>query len=126
MRQEIAELWVKALRSGEYTQAAGVLRRDDSFCCLGVLCDLYREATSDGTWDETPRSEPDGLPVYAFAGAEETLPNEVITWAGMETPNGILDPVESGAEEMCLSGLNDDGSTFSGLALVIEQYAAKL
>lgn len=32
--------WVEALRSGEYQQGQGRLRDGDSFCCLGVLCDL--------------------------------------------------------------------------------------
>jgi len=42
--------WIKALRSGEYKQAHGRLRRwrngEESFCCLGVLADIELE----GTW----------------------------------------------------------------------------
>jgi hypothetical protein len=34
------ELWLAALRSGEYTQGRGQLRIDDTFCCLGVLCEV--------------------------------------------------------------------------------------
>lgn len=30
--------WVKALRSGEYSQATGNLQKDNSYCCLGVAC----------------------------------------------------------------------------------------
>lgn len=40
-------LWVSKLEDGSYTQAAGRLRSGDSFCCLGVMCDL---ADPDG-WD---------------------------------------------------------------------------
>lgn len=42
---QVVELWVKALRSGEYRQAKEVLvdRREGSFCCLGVLQDLAKK-----------------------------------------------------------------------------------
>jgi len=32
--------WVKALRSGDYEQATGVLYNGTGFCCLGVACDI--------------------------------------------------------------------------------------
>ena len=41
MNKDIKTLWVAALRSGDYEQAQGVLKRDGGFCCLGVLCDLH-------------------------------------------------------------------------------------
>ena len=34
------EEWINALKSGEYTQGVGQLRKDDKYCCLGVYCDL--------------------------------------------------------------------------------------
>ena len=37
---DIAQRFVRALRSGAYAQARGALRVDDEFCALGVLCDL--------------------------------------------------------------------------------------
>jgi hypothetical protein len=40
MNQEIKQKWVEALRSKKYKQGRGVLRRKDTYCCLGVLCDL--------------------------------------------------------------------------------------
>jgi hypothetical protein len=44
MRLDIAKKWVEALRSGKYKRATHRLRaNEDSFCCLGVLCDLYAE-----------------------------------------------------------------------------------
>ncbi len=33
--------WVKALRSGKYTQARGRLQREEGFCCLGVACKIF-------------------------------------------------------------------------------------
>ncbi len=36
--------WVKRLRSGAYKQGFGYLRNtDDSYCCLGVLCEIAVE-----------------------------------------------------------------------------------
>lgn len=33
--------WIKALRSGKFNQTREALRRkDNSYCCLGVLCQL--------------------------------------------------------------------------------------
>ena len=47
MTPELKARWVAALRSGEYEQGGGALRRSrpqrpDEFCCLGVLCDLVK------------------------------------------------------------------------------------
>lgn len=41
---ELIKKWVKALRSGEYTQGKKALRdTENNFCCLGVLCDITKE-----------------------------------------------------------------------------------
>lgn len=41
---ENKQKWIEALRSGKYSQTQRVLRRDEddsqSYCCLGVFCDL--------------------------------------------------------------------------------------
>ncbi len=62
--------WIKALRSGEYSQTTGVLRRKftDAFgtqigvgyCCLGVLCDIFKP--KDAMWT------PDSQGYYAILG----------------------------------------------------------
>lgn len=36
MNEEMKSKWVKALRSGQYKQARGRVKRDDSYCCIGV------------------------------------------------------------------------------------------
>ena len=41
MNKEIKKRWVKALRSGKYKQGFKALRINDTYCVLGVLCDLY-------------------------------------------------------------------------------------
>lgn len=40
MDQELKAKWTAALRSGEYKQGAGRLRRDTGYCCLGVLGEI--------------------------------------------------------------------------------------
>lgn len=44
MTQEQRDAWCNALRSGEYRQGEGALRRrrngEDQYCCMGVLCDV--------------------------------------------------------------------------------------
>lgn len=47
MDPEIKAKWVAALRSGEYKQTRGMLKKEGpdgpSFCCLGVLADVIGE-----------------------------------------------------------------------------------
>lgn len=44
MDQELKVKWVVALRSGQYTQGAGYLKKnwevEPKHCCLGVLCEV--------------------------------------------------------------------------------------
>jgi len=40
MNQEIKTQWIKALRSGKYSQTTETLQDSTGFCCLGVLCDV--------------------------------------------------------------------------------------
>jgi hypothetical protein len=48
MNKEIKEKWINALRSGKYEQGKSQLRSlSNKFCCLGVLCDLYKDELKD-------------------------------------------------------------------------------
>ncbi len=41
MNKTLMKKWAKALRSGKYKQGRHSLRnKNDTFCCLGVLCDI--------------------------------------------------------------------------------------
>ena len=48
---ENQKLWVEALRSGKYLQGKERLVQKDgpniTYCCLGVACKLYEEATKE-------------------------------------------------------------------------------
>ena len=63
--REFKEAWIKALKSGNYTQGAGALRRENEqlidkpeYCCLGVACSVagVPEEYISGEWIETDYS----------------------------------------------------------------------
>lgn len=110
MDPEKRELWKVALLSGEYTQGQNALRRSDgSFCCLGVLCDLYRKETGKGEWVEDL-----GNKYFAFCQANTPdeageLPLTVREWAGI-TGNRRVRVESTGTT---LAWENDRGMTFA-------------
>lgn len=129
MKKEVANLWIKALKSGKYKQGRGTLRTDcDEFCCLGVLCDLYtkdrkakkkksikisKSATYNGNKDKS---------CYKYGNTYDFLPSEVRKWAGMRSKNGSL---ELDGSHIDLSILNDGESylgpkSFKEIAKIIE------
>lgn len=110
MKLEIKEKWVAALRSGEYKQGKSMLRVDDSYCCLGVLCELHRQANVGYEWRRNKLSGN-----YSYEGEKIILNDSVIEWAELES----YDPF---AEEYKLSYLNDKGSTFPEIADLIEKH----
>lgn len=117
MKKDIAKLWTKALRSGKYKQGKFNLRNhNNSFCCLGVLCDLYNK--------EQKKKKKKTLNVvkinnivegkcYKYGLSTSYLPVVVRKWAGMKTTNGSFkakngkfNDVKNG-EWYTLAGLND-------------------
>lgn len=117
MKPEIKALWIKALTSGEYSQGRGYLKSAGKYCCLGVLCELAFEAgivkdvhllTRPGIVDE----------VY-YDGESALLPRSVMEWAGLQGANGRY-AAGPGGNGGTLVDLNDNGSTFSEIARVIE------
>ena len=102
---------VTALRSGKYSQATSELRVGDSFCCLGVACDLYNPegwSNKDGGW-----SYRDNRTINTGV-----LPDSVQTQLNWLTPNGQLRINEQKSPDLytCLSQLNDQGFTFNQIA----------
>lgn len=54
MNKKIKAKWIKALKSGDYKQGTGQLRdKDNNFCCLGVLCNLYAQDNPEVAKHET-------------------------------------------------------------------------
>jgi hypothetical protein len=120
--------WIEALRSGNYKQTTDLLTRSyQSFCCLGVLCDVTN--APKGT-------SPTGLEGYVLEYANgqtefssSTLPNNMATYYGLEDGAGFLTLAHLtdnlGREwnfQVELADLNDQGFTFDQIADVIEYY----
>lgn len=108
MRESVKKKWADALRSGEYQQCGGALRNGDSYCCLGVLCDVYRKTRHKGKWSGS-RFEVDTV------GDKSELPIPVYKWAGLDS----ADP-EIGGEYATI--LNDEiGADFKTIAKLIQK-----
>lgn len=118
MNEEIKGNWVSALKSGDYTQGDGHLKRGDKYCCLGVLCDLAAKAgvveTDEHVYDGTfYRAVND-----PYDGSTLVLPEAVMEWAGLDSRNPVVD-TEDGQES--LADLNDGEVPFSEIADIIDE-----
>ena len=131
-QKNIVKRWVAALRSGEYRKGTGALRTKgktrDSFCCLGVLCDLAVKA-------KVIKAPEDGDEVgdyFSYNNETDILPAVVRDWAG------LLDYAGAGAftrektgEGLDLIELNDGSDisdvkpqSFAKIADLIEKHLA--
>jgi hypothetical protein len=120
MNQEIKQKWIEALRSGSYSQTKQQLKKENSFCCLGVLCDLYLKENNQ---DWVTQGNDTGAIVhdeeeYCMPLIEVTvLPEKVYTWAGLDEENP---EVEYAEQIMPISDVNDLGRSFKEIASIIE------
>ncbi len=64
MEKTLKKKWLKALRSGEYEQGTGALHKveENTYCCLGVLCEIAGLEKNDDYVEEA---------VYSFKGEDE-------------------------------------------------------
>lgn len=112
MNPDIKADWVAALRSGEYKQGQGTLRRGDKFCCLGVLY----EACGLVMWHPITMAfaPSDGPPVYTNDWDEDRnvgYPSEELyEKVGLNPGDGQR-----------LAGFNDEGKNFNLIADYIEE-----
>ena len=83
MNPELKSRWTARLRSGEYLQGKGALRKrgeeQDFFCCLGVLCEI---AVEDGKAHLSKQPEVGGWN-YNYNEEGGLLPIELHTWSGI-------------------------------------------
>lgn len=92
MKEKIKTRWIEALRSGEYKQARTKLKKiksggKESFCCLGVLCDLYAQDNPKKIGWNKRIVDPDNKRNKIDAFSREVnyggLPNFVRDWSGI-------------------------------------------
>ena len=107
MNKPVVRKWLDALRSGEYEQIDGKLRRDEENgrCCLGVLCDLYAEEHENAGWNNNAFVIRDAEDGSLVGSSPALLPKPVQEWAGLNSKEGIKVSVGNGT--VSLSGLND-------------------
>lgn len=123
MKKRIKNMWVKALREkkiGEQRvrQGQSWLRKSETkFCCLGVLCEIYRQDTGKGEWKIEYND------IFQFKQKRtydvSFLPKSVVRWAGLSDTDP-LSTSHSGTQT--LSRMNDDGVEFDKIADFIEDY----
>jgi len=128
MNPEVKQKWIDALRSDKYEQGSRKLRSVTGYCCLGVLCDLYSQEHNT-QWefrgnDEINLQHQD---YWYFDEHSEFLPESVMNWADLKTPNpNVRVDVEDNEDEDNwyytdeLSNINDSGYSFNGIANLIE------
>ena len=110
---ENAKRWVEALRSGKFEQGQHALRKEDSFCCLGVACEI----SGIGTWSGD---------LYSVGGRSEAnyLPKAVQSWLGLASRTGEGVNCDG---YITLTELNDNaGKSFAEIANIIEANAERL
>ena len=99
MKEEIKNLWVVALNSGEFNQEPSRLQSSTGHCCLGVLCEV---AESQGI--EVVREE-DSIGELVGGNLDSQYPVKV--WAEFRNPK--VSPFR-------LMKMNDSGVSFKIIA----------
>lgn len=124
MNPEVKQVWLKALRSGDYQQGRKRLKSDNHMCCLGVLCEEYRKVHPEtSSWKSinclerfTTDIDPAGESYFGIP------PPAVVAWAGLSQDNPtitIKNPVGDDIESS-LAYHNDEGASFAEIADIIE------
>lgn len=144
--REHIQAWVAALRSGKFDQAQKSLKTEGGHCCLGVACEIFKEQTGRGEWEQGGKSlhivfavkptdeeiiEFDVNPINHLWSDSMTLPISVANWlfgSRKETnPSAdFLDKEDSeydkdGIVSAGLAECNDDGCPFEEIADAIER-----
>jgi hypothetical protein len=111
MKKTIMTKWTTALRSGKYTKGRDYLCKGGRFCCLGVLCELYKEENPhEGLKVEFKGKG--GHKVKTYGGLEEALPLKVRRWAGITGRTAAFGGFKD--KSTALAVLND-GDEFVGI-----------
>lgn len=118
MNPEVKQLWLEALRDGEFTQGHCALHfrnegEGNTYCCLGVLCSL---AATAGIC--APEFRPD-MGLVAYDGESYSLPLSVHEWAEL---NGDTVACDADGSPIDLIHANDTQKrSFRDIAHLIER-----
>jgi hypothetical protein len=123
MNPRVKQMWIDALRSGNYKQGTAALKSaKNEYCCLGVLCDLHRKSTKSSK-NKWVKIDKDSSAFNYVAGKEEDaclLPKAVQKWSGVLEDGRY---VKRNNQLNTLIILNDEREySFKKIADVIEKY----
>lgn len=117
MKKNIAQRWIKALKSGKYKQGRDRLKKiqkdNERHCCLGVLCELYNK--DQKSKNKKPIRQRVVLDLsnrfsyVQFGSCSESTPPTVKKWSGLTSDDDVY-----------FADLNDRGCSFKKIASIIE------
>lgn len=118
MKENIKDLWIKALRSGEFRQCKNRLEANGKYCALGVLAALAL-TESQCSWNKGGR----------YDGKRYSLSAGIMHWAGIAQSDDRYLTKSAGKVEFKIKGkvttiadLNDSGMSFTQIAAIIEDH----
>jgi hypothetical protein len=115
---DIQTKFLDGLRSGTFQQAKGTLKRDSdgrqSYCCLGVACEVVRQVTGRGQWEGAGSNFIKPGFVDSIGHKEFTvMPRQVYTALGLVSPNPVLVEFTNISDKMTATALNDGSTVWS-------------
>lgn len=125
MKKKIMKKWVKALKSGEYRQNYGGLCDTNSFCCLGVLTELFiqeKHKTKLGKYKYG--WEGSNYRLLAYKGEDSILHEDILKWSGIKTSDGMY--YDDNKYKSTLAIKNDACHSFNEIASIIEKHYEEL
>lgn len=126
MNPIIKEKWLSALRSGNYKQGKRCLHNKDTdtYCCLGVLCDIAVKEKVIPPPIEYVHGE-SALDSYGKSDEIDSaflLPESIVKWSGIPRGGFIMNPANKQVVMYELTSMNDNGIPFKKIADIIEEY----
>lgn len=110
--KELIAQWIEALESGGYKQGKAALRLHDSYCCLGVLCDV----SGLSTWEKS------STPLYAYYDYTSVLPYQVADMVGLPLDGDGVKVEFDGYTYDSLIDANDNGVPFKNIAAALRAH----
>lgn len=104
MTPELKARWLTGLRSGEYIQGQGFLRRGDAHCAIGVLCEVA------GGFSFKPANNDLYPGLFVVDGPD-----------GLGASHYVTECLIGEDEYQALVRMNDEGRTFADIADYIER-----
>lgn len=124
MLKRIKDLWIEKLVSGEYQQCTHYLKKDDKFCCMGVLCDIYAKE-NNVNWVEYEGDDTTDIKVCVLSNDDNNnngyLPDKVAEWSGLNSDNPIIGRNEHDEIIKCSSANDFHNYDFIKIANLIQE-----